>query len=199
MANTRDFTGKNRKFTGTIGERISTGTTAERDDVTYGAGTLRFNTTTNLMEYYTGNEWKSIDAPPTITSFTINGGSNVVSGDIVNDSSITTIVITGSLFDTTGATVLFLGTGGGDVSPITTVRDSSSQITVTVEGTSFSNSFEPYDLKILNGSGLFGVLENAISSQTAPAFVTASGSLGTIGDASRSSYTLSSAAATDAD
>ena len=199
MANTRDFTGKNRKFTGTIGERISTGTTAERDDVTYGAGTLRFNTTTNLMEYYTGTEWKSIDAPPTITSFTINGGSSVVSGDIVNDSSTNTIVISGSLFDTTGATVLFVGSGGGDVSPLTTIRTSSSSLTVTVAGNSFNNTFEPYDLKITNGSGLVAILENAISSQTAPVFVTASGSLGTIGDASRSSYTLSSAAATDAD
>ena len=52
MANLRDFTGKNRKFTGSIGERISVGTTGERDTSTYGHGTLRFNTTTSLLEYY---------------------------------------------------------------------------------------------------------------------------------------------------
>ena len=65
MSDLRDFTGKNRKFTGTIGERISTGTTGERD-TSFGGGTIRFNSTTNLLEYYTGTEWKSIDAPPTI-------------------------------------------------------------------------------------------------------------------------------------
>ena len=49
MADLRDFTGKNSKFTGSIGERISTGSTGDRNTSAYGAGTLRFNNTTNLM------------------------------------------------------------------------------------------------------------------------------------------------------
>ena len=53
MSDLRDFTGKNRRFTGTVGERISKGTTGERDTA-FGKGTIRFNTTTNLMEYYEG-------------------------------------------------------------------------------------------------------------------------------------------------
>jgi hypothetical protein len=199
MADLRDFTGKNRKFTGTIGTRISTGTTAQRDDATFGGGTLRFNTSTNLMEYYNGTIWKSIDAPPTITNFTVNGGSPTVSTFLQNTSSIATIVIAGSLFDTTSLTVLFSGTGGGDVSPLTTVIDSSNQITVTVETSQFNNTFEPYDLTVTNASGLFATLENAFISDGAPIFATASGSLGTIRESTRSSYTLSSAAATDAD
>jgi hypothetical protein len=48
------------------GERISSGTTGQRVDT---QGTkLRFNTSTNLMEYYSGTDWKAIDAPPVITS-----------------------------------------------------------------------------------------------------------------------------------
>jgi len=59
MADLRDFTGKNRKFTGTIGIDIAGGTTAERD-TTFGSGTLRFNTTTNLYEYYDGSNWREV-------------------------------------------------------------------------------------------------------------------------------------------
>jgi hypothetical protein len=40
MSDLRDFTGKNRKFTGTIGERVSVGTTVQRVDT---QGTIRFN------------------------------------------------------------------------------------------------------------------------------------------------------------
>jgi len=198
MADLRDFTGKNRKFTGTIGEKISSGTTGERD-TSFGSGTLRFNSSTNLMEYYNGTIWKSIDAPPTITNFTVNGGSPTVSTFLTNTSSIATIVITGSLFDTNSLTVLFEGNGGGNVSPLTTVINSSNQITVTVRTNLFNNTYEPYDLMVTNASGLFTRLENAFVSDGAPIFVTASGTLGTIRESTRSSYTLSSAAATDAD
>jgi hypothetical protein len=200
MADLRDFTGKNRKFTGTIGERISTGSTAQRDDAAFGAGTLRFNTSTALMEYYTGTEWKSIDAPPAITSFEIDGGGIVTNSFIpTGTSSNITIEINGILFDVVNATVLFEGTAGGDVSPITTVRNSSSLITVTVNANLFNNTFEPYSIKVTNGSGLSATLENCLVADTAPVFATASGTLGTIFDSTRSSYTLSSAAATDAD
>jgi hypothetical protein len=69
MSDLRDFTGKNRKFTGTIGERISTGTTGERDTSTFGSGTLRFNSSTNLLEYYDGSAWREVrDLNNTITT-----------------------------------------------------------------------------------------------------------------------------------
>ena len=56
------------------------------------------------MEYYNGTDWKSIDAPPIITSFTVDGGSNVTSATIDNEAGgNVTIAINGSLFDTTGA------------------------------------------------------------------------------------------------
>ena len=81
MSDLRDFTGKNRRFTGTQGERISVGTTGERVDT---QGTLRFNSSTNLMEYYSGTDWKAIDAPPVITSVSIDdpAQTNVTSARI---------------------------------------------------------------------------------------------------------------------
>ena len=49
---------------GTEGTKIASGTTGQRGST---AGQIRFNTTTNLAEYYTGTEFKAIDSPPVIT------------------------------------------------------------------------------------------------------------------------------------
>ena len=164
MSDLRDFTGKNRVFTGTDAETISSGSTAERVD---GTGKLRFNTTSNLMEYYTGTEWKSIDAPPIITSFTIDGGSDVTSGNIDGSAGgNATIEVKGSLFDTTGATVSFVGTSE-TLTPLTTTRNNSSLLTVTIARSDFDNANEPYAIKVTNGSGLSAELAGAIS-QDAP-------------------------------
>ena len=93
MANSRDFTGKNRKFTGTKGITVSKGTTGQR--VGSESGELRFNTTTELMEYYDGNAWKPIDAPPTISSISTSDARGT--NDILNadGSTLHTITITG--------------------------------------------------------------------------------------------------------
>ena len=136
MSDLRDFTGKNRKFTGTIGERISTGSTGERNTAAYGAGTLRFNTTSNLMEYYSGTEWKSIDAPPTITTFNVNGGSQTTSTFVDRTlSGNATFVILGSLFSA-GAVVTFVGTSANITASTTTVN-TANQITALVPHSSF--------------------------------------------------------------
>ena len=45
MADLRDFTGKNRRFTGTDSIKIPSGTTGERVN---GTGKLRFNSSNNL-------------------------------------------------------------------------------------------------------------------------------------------------------
>jgi hypothetical protein len=65
MADLRDFTGKNRKFTGTIGERISTGTTAQRDDSTFGSGTLSFQYSLD-----DGVTWKTVNSADAALAFT---------------------------------------------------------------------------------------------------------------------------------
>ena len=199
MANLRDFTGKNRKFTGTIGERVSVGTTGERDVATYGQGTLRFNTTTSLLEYYTGTEWKSIDAPPTITNFNIDAAGTTTSTFIDRTlSGNTSIVITGSLYNA-GAIVSFRGNSGANFDATTTTVNSASQVTAVVPYSSFLAAQEPYSIRVTNVSGLFAQLDGCLVVDAKPVFATASGTLGTIPDGNRSSYTLSSAAATDVD
>jgi len=201
MSDLRDFTGKNRKFTGNVGERISTGETGQRVDT---QGVIRFNTTTNLMEYYSGTDWKSIDAPPVITGFTVDdvGGSSVTSARI--DSSVSgnaTIEVLGSLFDTTGATVTFVGSSE-TLSTATIVRDSANKLTVTIPRSGFDNTNEPYTIKVTNGSGLSAELAEAITQDQAPVFTNAADTNFNIFDSLRSSLTIAAAdlaGATDAD
>ena len=76
MSNYKDFRNKDTAFTGTKGIDLPVGTTGQRD-TGYGSGTLRYNSTTNLMEYYNGSDWKAVDAPPVITNFAVDGASAV--------------------------------------------------------------------------------------------------------------------------
>ena len=201
MSDLRDFTGKNRKFTGILGEIMSSGTTAQRDS-TYGSGTLRFNTTTNLMEYFEGTDWKAIDSPPTITTVEVDGASAASSGVIPVDGGTTsTVVINGSLFDTTGATVTLVPeSGGATVNPASTTRNSANKITITVTQSDLDTSNDPYTITVTNGSGLAASLASAILADSAPTFTTAAGTLGTLFDSGRSgSPGLAPAAATDAE
>ena len=198
MADLRDFTGKNRRFTGTDSISISSGTTAQRVN---GTAKIRFNTTLNLMEYYDGANWKSIDSPPSVTGFTIDdiGGSAVTSGTIDNEASgVSTIEILGSLFDTTGAVVTFEGTAE-TISPVSTTRNSTSKITVTVTKSSFDASNAPYTIKVLNGSGLSGQLTGALSNDAdAPAFTNAADTNFDIFDTSRGSVSIPAASLVEA-
>src|SRR6056300_1982879 len=172
MADSRDITGKNRKFTGTSGIKVPSGTQAQRVNE---AGTFRFNTDTNLAEYYDGTDWKPIDAPPTITGFKLDGGSVVTSATIDDEAGgDATIVISGSNFDTTSGTVVFEPEGGGsNVSVQSITRTNSSSFTVTVTRTDFTEANDPYSIKLTNGSGLAATLASAITANDLPAFSTA--------------------------
>jgi hypothetical protein len=172
MADLRDFTGKNRKFTGTIGERISTGTTGERD-TSFGQGTLRFNVTTNLLEYYDGTNWKPIDAPPTVVS--ISPSTFVSDG-----STIHTITVSGSNFGT-GVSAKFIGQDGTNYTPDTVTRISSGSLTMTTL-TTMTVANEPYDIQVTNPSGLSSTLENALDAGSSPAFSASAGLLATLFD-----------------
>ena len=160
---------------------ISTGTTAER--TIEEQGKLRFNTSTNLLEYYDGTTWKAIDAPPVVAS--------VSPSTFVSDGSSTpTITITGSGFSSTIDSVKFVGNDGTEYTSATVTRDSATQVTAQVT-TAMTVANEPFDVKITNSSGLAGTLADALDAGGSPTFVTAAGSLGSVGDASRGSTTLS--------
>jgi len=199
MSELRDFTGKNRVFTGTDAETISSGTTGERVN---GTGKIRFNTTTNLMEYYDGTDWKAIDSPPVITQFTVAGGSDVTSAVIdPTTGGDVTIEIKGSLFDTTGGVVTFVGTSE-TLSTSTITRNSANLLTVTLPYSGFDSTNEPYTIKVTNGSGLSAELASAISADRAVVFTNAADTNADIFDSQRSSGTIAAAdlaGATDAD
>lgn len=195
----------NPAFTGTDGIVLPKGTTAQRpSDVQ--SGELRFNTTTNLAEYYDGNNWKSIDSPPTVTQIAIAGRAagttGYIDGDAVGgDSTSTSIVISGSLF-ASGASVSFITENGSQtaVTPTSTTINNTSQITVQVDGTDFLNADEPYTVKVTNLSGLAGSLADAIFVDFAPSFATATDTnIGTVYDGVSDHSGLTTVAATDAD
>ncbi len=207
MADSRDITGKNRKFTGTDSIQLPVGSTGQRNaSGSSDKGKIRFNNTTNLSEYYDGTDWKAIDAPPVVSTISVAGRAAHASDSYINrtgvvDSTLETIVINGSLFDTTGATVTFEGTAGsaGTVTTQSITRNSASQLTVTVTSADFVQADEPYNVKVLNGSGLSGVLASALVVNDPPTFDTAAGSLGTVFDGNTVSGSTLDASATDAD
>jgi len=195
MANSRDFTGKNRKFTGTKGIVTPKGTTGQR--VGAEAGEFRFNTTTELMEYYDGNQWKPIDAPPTIASISTSdaqGTNNILNAD---GSTLHTITITGSNFGV-GLTVKFIGNTGTEYAAVNVTRVSGSSITCKTTS-SMGTTDDPYDILVSNTSGLTALLEDAFTFNAAPVFTRASGQLGTVYNTQVISGTTLNAGATDAE
>ena len=191
MSDLRDFTGKNRRFTGTDSVTISSGTTGERVD---GAAKIRFNTSTNLMEYYSGTDWKAIDSPPIVNNFEVDGGSTVTSATVNNEAGGTfEFTINGSSFDTTSATVQFIGTSGAEetINTQSITRNSTNLLTVTVTASDFDTSNSPYTLRVTNGSGLAANLEGAVSADIdAPTFTNAENTTVVIYDSQRSSGTI---------
>ena len=197
MADSRDITGKNRKFKGTDGIILPKGTQAQRANTE--SGELRFNTESNLAEYYDGTEWKPIDAPPTITGFSVDGGAVVTSGEITQLSGDTTIVIQGSNFDTTSGAVVFEPeSGGANVSVQSITRTNSSSFTVTVTRTDFNTANDPYAIKLTNGSGLSATLASALVVNDLPVFTTAADTtVATSYEGQSASFSETTLAATD--
>tara|TARA_Y100000385_G_scaffold276414_1_gene322102 strand:+ start:1269 stop:2843 length:1575 start_codon:yes stop_codon:yes gene_type:complete len=167
---------------------ISSGTTAQRSIEE--AGKMRFNTTNNLMEYYDGTLWKSIDSPPAVSSIS---PSNLLSGDGTGNH---TIVVTGSGFSST-VTAAIVTDGGTTITPDSVTRDSATQVTLVVakNKANLTNANEPFDIKITNTSGLTGNLANSLNIDASPVFSTAAGSLATVLNGARSGFTTTILAA----
>ena len=181
-----DFKFENIVDIGTEGTRIALGTTAQRGSTT---GQIRFNSTLGLAEYYTGTTFKAIDSPPIVNSIDVTDVDSQAGGN-------QTIVISGSNFNT-GASVIFEGNSGVNITPSTVTRDNANQITTVTAKSSFLNAQEPYSVKVTNPSGLSATLSNQINVDTSPSWSTASGSLGSF--ASGTTGVNVSATATDAD
>ena len=178
MSDLSDFTGKNSKFSGTKGMKISTGTTAQRVNE---EARFRYNSTNSLMEYYNGSEWKIVDAPPVVSTITPNNMPSLPDGGTATDSI--SFTITGSGF-ASGATVVFEPTSGGsNVTANSVTVNSNTNITAVVNDRStISEANDPYNVKVTNVSGLSAALGEGLQVNSAPTFNTAAGSLGSFID-----------------
>ena len=171
MADSRDITGKNRKFKGTSGIVLPKGTQAQRADTE--SGEIRFNTDTNLAEYYDGTEWKPIDAPPTITGVS-------PASPVDNGSTTTEITITGSNLQS-GGTLSIIGNDATEYTVSSFTRVSSSTITFDyTSALAAAGVNTPYDIKYENPSGLAATFEDGFTPNVGPVFGADAGSLGTI-------------------
>jgi len=174
------------KSNGGVG--VSTATTSTRNALSnVRPGTIIFNQTTNLLEYYNGSAWTSIDTPPNITSV---NNTNILETQIASGFDL---VISGAFFST-GATVQFIGNDGTTHNSPSVAVNSPNQITARVHS-SVSNSNEPYDVKVTNASGLHFTKADAFNVNAKPAWTTSAGTLATISD--QSSGTHATLAATD--
>ena len=161
----------NTEIGGTEAARMPNGTTAQRANSQ--SGDIRFNSTTSLMEYYDGSQWRPIDSPPTVNSISPTS--------IADTDSSASIVITGNSF-ATGAIARAVGTDGSEITATTTTVDSGNQITAVFDGTTFNDAVENYDIKVVASSGLAGVLDDCLAVNASPAFTTAGGTVATILD-----------------
>lgn len=172
--------------TGTEGTKVATGTTAQRGST---QGQIRFNTTTGLAEYYTGTDFKIIDSPPTVTAVSPLEVASDAGGNI-------TFTITGGNFQS-GAVTKFIGSDATEITASTTTVNSSSSISAVIARSSFVGAKEPYDVRVINSSGLSGTLDNQINVDVSPTWSTASGQIG--GEIFEGSSVNTSVTATDAD
>ena len=216
---------KARDLAGLFNLGPRSGTTAQRP-ATADVGDIYYNGTTGKTEIYTTTGWKEMasgipfgadagrPASPVIGQpyfngeaqrlelYTTGGWNNIVQevpgvsgiqGNYLESSNSGTILVIGTNF-ANGAIVSAIGTNGVEVLATSTTYNSLVQLTAVFNG--LSGQHEPYNIKVMNPSNLFGVLPNALYVNATPVWQTASGSLGTFDELVSVSL---SATATDSD
>jgi len=141
------------------------------------AGVLRKVSQTNFLNF------------PTVSSVS---PTNATSGDGTGNY---TFVITGTGF--TGATASLINSSGTTVSFDSQTVDSSTQITGVIAKSSLPGSGEPYDVRVSAASGLQSTIENQINIDQQPVFSTAAGTLVTVADGDRGSFSAITIFASD--
>ena len=176
----------NIDFTGSEGVTLPSGTTAERPS-SPATGVFRFNTTTDVMEYYDGDAWQPLGNAPGVTS---------ISPTTETDANAD-ITITGSNFKT-GATVQFIGNDGTVYNSPSVTVNSTTTITATTPSSALTVANEPYGVRVTNPGNFSGTLAAALDAGSTPAFGVAAGSLGTVIEGTAASA-FTQITATDAD
>jgi len=129
-----------------------------------------FNGEVGRLELYTAdNGWQNIvQETPGVSSITGTYNQSAGSG---------TFTISGTNF-ASGAIAYAVGTNGVEYEASSTTYNSLVQLTTTFSNLSVEH--EPYDLKVVNPSNLFGLLPDAFYINDSPIWSTAAGSLGTL-------------------
>lgn len=139
-----------------------------------------FNGESNRLEIYTESVgWQNIvqETPAVV---------NIIGA--LNENATSTLTINGTNF-AVGANVFAVGTNG-----IEYACTSSTLISVVQMSAIFpalSATYEPYDIKVVNPSNLYGVLYEALTVDNVPSWTTGSGSIGTYIEQSPMSVTVS--------
>jgi len=128
-----------------------------------------FNGDIGRLELYTSaTGWQNIvQETPGVASATGTYNESAGSG---------TFAVSGTNF-VSGAIAYAIGTNGIEYEATSTTYNSLVQVTATFSN--LSVAFEPYDIKIVNPSNLFGLLPDAFYINDSPVWSTNSGSLGT--------------------
>jgi hypothetical protein len=146
-----------------------------------------FNGELNRLELYTqAVGWQNIvQETPSVV--------NVVGS--LNETTSSTLTINGSNF-AVGAIAYAVGTNGTETVSTTSTLVSVVELTAVFPALSPAN--EPYDIKVVNPSNLYGILYDALTVDNQPAWTTSSGSLGTYVEQSPMSVTVTATDAVDA-
>lgn len=141
-----------------------------------------FNGDIGRLELYTADTgWQNIvQETPGVASAT---------GHYYESDNSGTFVISGTNF-VSGAIAYAVGTNGVEYQATTTTYNSLVQL--TVEFSSLSALYEPYDIKVTNPSNLFGLLPDAFYINQSPVWTTPSGSLGSVNGGVSVSKTVAS-------
>jgi hypothetical protein len=150
------------------------------------AGTPFFNGEANRLELYTqATGWQNIvQETPSVVS--VQGAAK--------QSSASTVTINGTNF-AVGCSATVIGTNGVETNAQSTTLVSVVQLTATLP--SLDPAYEPYDVKVVNPSNLYGVLYDALPVDNSPIWGTSSGSLGSYTELSSVSITLAASDAVD--
>lgn len=166
---------------------LPVGTTAQRPG-SAAAGMVRYNSTLGSVEIYNTTGWELIGGFVTVSSVTPTSFSGAAG---------TQFSIVGSSF-VSGSVVKFIKQDLTEYTATTTTFVNSTELLATTP-IDFTIADEPLAVKVVNPNGASGTKSNAIDCGSAPAFVTAAGSLGNIYDSSRSYLTHLNPTAPDPD
>jgi hypothetical protein len=163
---------------------VGRGTTLNRP-LSPSIGDLYFDTTLNALIAYRVAGWEKVSTDPAPQVASILPTTSAISG--------TVITISGSNFKP-GLTVQFIGTNLISYnSPTATFIDVTSATATTPV---LPVAYEPYDIRVVNPDGQFGLLENSLDAGGTPIWNTASGNIANIYEGTQLNVSVS---ATDPD